>query len=55
MLALPDLTLLLSVAVAVLIVPPFLGRYMAAVMEGQRTLLSPVLRPVASHREPEVL
>jgi K+-transporting ATPase ATPase A chain len=45
-LALPDLTLLLSVAVAVLIVTPFLGRYMAAVMEGQRSLLSPLLRPV---------
>jgi K+-transporting ATPase ATPase A chain len=45
-LALPDLTLLLSVAVAVLIVTPVLGRYMASVMEGQRTLLSPVLRPV---------
>ena len=46
MLALPDLTLLLSVAVAVLVVTPFLGRYMASVMEGQRTFLSPVLRPV---------
>ena len=46
MLALPDLTLLLSVAAAVLIVTPFLGRYMASVMEGQRTILSPVLRPV---------
>ena len=46
MLALPDLTLLLSVAVAVLVVTPFLGRHMASVMEGQRTFLSPVLRPV---------
>ena len=46
MLALTDLTLLVSLALAVLLVTPFLGRYMAAVMEGQRTFLSPVLRPV---------
>ena len=46
MIALTDLTLLLSLALAVLLVTPFLGRYMAAVMEGERTFLSPVLRPV---------
>jgi K+-transporting ATPase ATPase A chain len=46
MIALPDLALLVSVALAVLIVTPFLGRYMYRVMEGERTLLSPVLRPV---------
>ena len=28
------------------VVTPFLGRYIAAVFEGERTLLSPVLRPV---------
>jgi K+-transporting ATPase ATPase A chain len=44
--ALTDLTLLLSLALAVLVVTPFIGRYMAAVMEGERTVLSPVLRPV---------
>ena len=31
---------------AVLAVTPFLGRYMHRVLEGQRTLLSPLLRPV---------
>jgi potassium-transporting ATPase potassium-binding subunit len=46
MLALTDLVLLTSLALAVLLVTPFLGRYMARVMEGERTLLSPVLRPV---------
>ena len=46
MIALTDLTLLVSLALAVLLVTPFLGRYMAAVMEGERTFLSPVVRPV---------
>ena len=46
MLALPDMALLVSIALAVLIVTPPLGRYMHRVMEGERTILSPVLRPV---------
>jgi K+-transporting ATPase ATPase A chain len=46
MLALADLVLLVSVALAVLLVTPFLGRYMARVMDGEATLLSPILRPV---------
>jgi potassium-transporting ATPase potassium-binding subunit len=45
-LALTDVTLLISVAVAVLIATPILGGYMASVLDGQRTVLSPVLRPV---------
>ena len=35
-----------SLLVAVLLVTPLLGRYMARVLEGERTLLSPALRPV---------
>lgn len=46
MIALTDLTLLVSLALAVLLVTPFMGRYMAAVMEGERTFLGPVLQPV---------
>jgi K+-transporting ATPase ATPase A chain len=46
MLALPDLVLLLSVALAVLLVTPYLGRYMARVMDGEATILSPILLPV---------
>jgi K+-transporting ATPase ATPase A chain len=45
-LALTDLVLLVSVALAVLVLTPVLGRYMARVMDGERTFLSPVLRPV---------
>ena len=33
-------------ALAVLLITPVLGRYIYRVMEGERTLLSPVLRPV---------
>jgi K+-transporting ATPase ATPase A chain len=43
---LTDLTLLVTLALAVLVITPFLGRHMAGVMEGQRTVLSPVLEPV---------
>jgi K+-transporting ATPase ATPase A chain len=46
MLALPDLTLLATVALAVLVVTPPLGRYMYRVMEGERTIFRPILRPV---------
>jgi K+-transporting ATPase ATPase A chain len=41
-----DILTLASLALAVLIVTPFLGRYIYRVMEGQPTPLSPVLRPV---------
>jgi K+-transporting ATPase ATPase A chain len=41
-----DILTLVALAAAVLLVTPFLGRYMFRVMEGERTLLSPVLRPV---------
>jgi K+-transporting ATPase ATPase A chain len=44
--ALTDVALLISLGLAVLVVTPFLGRYMAAVMEGQLSFLSPVLKPV---------
>ena len=35
-----------SLFAAVLLITPFLGRYMFHVFEGRRTILSPVLRPV---------
>jgi K+-transporting ATPase ATPase A chain len=41
-----DLLTLLTLALAILLVTPFLGRYIYRVMEGERTLLSPVLRPI---------
>ena len=41
-----DLLTLLALAVAVVVTTPFLGRYIHRVMEGERTLLSPILRPV---------
>ncbi|MHB8459812.1 MAG: potassium-transporting ATPase subunit KdpA [Candidatus Limnocylindrales bacterium] len=41
-----DLVTLVTVCVAILLITPFLGRYIARVMEGERTLLSPILRPV---------
>jgi K+-transporting ATPase ATPase A chain len=41
-----DFLTLATLAAAVLIVTPFLGRYMHRVMEGERTILSPVLRPI---------
>ncbi len=46
MIALTDLAVLLSLAIAILVVTPFLGRYMAAAMEGQHSALRPILRPV---------
>jgi K+-transporting ATPase ATPase A chain len=44
--SLPDLLTLAALAAAVLLVTPLLGRYIHRVMEGERTFLSPVLRPV---------
>jgi potassium-transporting ATPase potassium-binding subunit len=44
--SLPALLTLLTLAAAVLLVTPFFGRYIYRVMEGERTLLSPILRPV---------
>ncbi len=41
-----DLLVLFTLAVALLVATPFLGGYIHRVMEGERTLLSPVLRPV---------
>jgi K+-transporting ATPase ATPase A chain len=45
-LSLPDLLTLLALLVAILVITPFLGRYIARVMEGERTILSPVVRPI---------
>jgi K+-transporting ATPase ATPase A chain len=45
-LPLPDLLTLFAFLAAILVITPFLGRYIAKVMEGERTILSPVLRPV---------
>jgi K+-transporting ATPase, KdpA len=42
----PDLLTLVAFCAAVLLITPFLGRYIARVMEGEPTILSPVLRPV---------
>src|ERR1700741_4297424 len=44
--AIGDLLTLLTLGAAVLIATPFVGRYIHRVMEGERTILSPVLRPV---------
>src|SRR5450432_378851 len=44
--ALPDLILAASILVACLIGTPLLGAYMAHVLGGERTLLSPVVGPV---------
>jgi K+-transporting ATPase ATPase A chain len=41
-----DILTMGTMFLAVLIVTPFLGRYIHQVMEGERTLLSPVIRPV---------
>jgi K+-transporting ATPase ATPase A chain len=41
-----DLLVLATLALAVLLVTPFLGRYIHRVMEGERVFLSPVIRPV---------
>src|SRR5579864_8756521 len=37
---------LLAVCAAVLLITPLLGSYIFSVMEGERTLLSPVIRPI---------
>src|SRR4249920_1806059 len=42
----PDLLTLIVFAVAILLITPVLGSYTAKVMAGERTLLSPVLRPI---------
>ncbi|HYN48381.1 MAG TPA: potassium-transporting ATPase subunit KdpA, partial [Candidatus Nanopelagicales bacterium] len=44
--AVGNLFTLVSLGLAVLVVTPILGTYIAKVMEGERTILSPVLRPV---------
>ena len=44
--AISDFLTLATLALAILIVTPFLGRYIHRVMEGERVFLSPVLRPV---------
>jgi K+-transporting ATPase ATPase A chain len=41
-----DLLLLVVFGVAILVITPVLGTYIARVMEGERMFLSPVLRPV---------
>ncbi len=41
-----DFVTLATIALAILLVTPLLGTYIYRVMEGQRTFLSPVLRPV---------
>jgi hypothetical protein len=41
-----DFLTLATIAAAVLLITPFLGRYIHRVMEGERVFLSPVLRPV---------
>jgi K+-transporting ATPase ATPase A chain len=41
-----DLLTLVVLGLAILVTTPILGRYIHKVMEGERTLLSPVLRPV---------
>ncbi len=41
-----DLITLVVFAATILLITPILGRYIAKVMEGERTFLSPVLRPV---------
>ena len=41
-----DLVTLVTLGVAVLVVTPVLGTYVAKVIEGEPTILSPVLRPV---------
>jgi K+-transporting ATPase ATPase A chain len=41
-----DFLTLLTIAAAVLLITPFLGRYIHRVMEGERVFLSPIVRPV---------
>jgi K+-transporting ATPase ATPase A chain len=44
--SLNDFLTLATLALAIVVATPFLGRYMYRVMEGERTLLSPILQPV---------
>ena len=44
--AINDFLFLATIAAAVLLVTPPLGRYMHRVFEGERTILSPVLAPI---------
>src|SRR5215470_14914254 len=44
--AIGDVLTLVTLGLAIVVVVPFLGRYIHRVMEGERTLLSPILRPV---------
>ena len=44
--AVGDFLTLATLALAILLVTPFLGRYIHRVMEGERVFLSPVIRPV---------
>ncbi len=41
-----DFLTLATIALAILIVTPFLGRYIHRVMEGERVFLTPVVRPI---------
>jgi K+-transporting ATPase ATPase A chain len=41
-----DFLTLATVAAAILLITPFLGRYIHRVMEGERVFLSPVVRPI---------
>ena len=41
-----DLITLVTFCVAIVLITPFLGRYIARVMEGERTFLSPIIGPV---------
>ena len=42
----PDLLTVVAFLAIIVLITPFLGRYIARVMEGERTILSPVLRPI---------
>jgi K+-transporting ATPase ATPase A chain len=44
--SLPDFLTLAAFVAVVLLITPVLGGYIARVMEGERTLLSPILRPI---------
>jgi potassium-transporting ATPase potassium-binding subunit len=44
--AINDFLVLATLALAIFIVTPFLGRYIHRVMEGERVFLSPIVRPV---------
>ena len=44
--AVNDLLTLAALAIAIILIVPFLGRYIHRVMEGERVILSPIVRPV---------